>query len=56
MSLEKSKKGSGTEIRPCTCHDEYQDARYGKGRRVFNLGIKARTCTKCGKKEARSET
>ncbi len=51
MAKKESKSGQGSEVRPCTCADAYQDSRYGKGRRVFNIGLKARTCTKCGKKE-----
>jgi hypothetical protein len=30
-----------TVILPCVCRNEYQDARYGKGNRVFNFGPKA---------------
>lgn len=25
------------KIMPCTCHNEFQDQRYGKKNRVFNL-------------------
>jgi hypothetical protein len=42
---------SGTTVKPCSCASEYQDRRYGKGNRVFNLSAKAATCTVCGKQQ-----
>jgi len=30
----------------------FQDARYGKGKRVHNLGPKTSTCTVCGRSKA----
>ena len=29
-----------TKIMTCTCKHEYQDEKYGKGKRVFNAGAK----------------
>lgn len=26
-----------TRVMPCECRHEYQDRRYGRGRRVFNM-------------------
>jgi len=43
-----------TEIKPCTCEHKSQDKLYGKGRRVFNLGLKGATCTVCGKTSGKS--
>lgn len=42
---------SGTVIEKCTCHSEYQDQKYGKGNRVYNVGPKGKTCTVCGKRK-----
>ena len=39
-----------SNIRSCTCKNEYQDSLYGKGKRVFTVGIKAYSCTVCGNK------
>lgn len=43
-------KASGCQILPCTCKSEFQDKKYGVGRRVKNNrpGGKVR-CTVCGK-------
>lgn len=43
-----------TKVSKCTCDHKDQDARYGKGNRVFNLaeGNKPATCTVCGKKKS----
>ena len=37
-------------IKLCTCKHPYQDKKYGKGKRVFNLRKKEGTyrCTVCG--------
>ena len=45
----------GTVIMPCNCKHEYQDEKYGIGRRVFNKcsGFNAR-CTVCGKTKTAS--
>jgi hypothetical protein len=57
-----------TKTLSCTCTNEYQDKRYGKGRRVHNKGKREGEsayykCTVCGKetkvhvgKETNSET
>lgn len=48
---EESKEGSKTcAILRCNCSHEYQDRRYGKGKRLHNLKTKTigRTCTVCG--------
>ena len=44
------------DIRLCNCPSEYQDAKYGKGKRVKNERVKDMkhkgwTCTVCGKKD-----
>lgn len=42
---------NGTIVAPCTCESKFQDAEYGKGKRLFNLkqaGERA-TCTICSK-------
>ena len=36
--------------KPCKCVHEYQDKVYGKGVRLFNVGIKDAKCTVCGNK------
>lgn len=41
---------NGTIILPCSCNHEFQDRRYGKGKRVHNQGAKT-TCTVCGVKK-----
>jgi hypothetical protein len=43
-----------TEIRKCTCKHSYQDTKYGKNNRVFNIkpskpGTFESRCTVCGK-------
>lgn len=36
-------------IKPCDCKHEYQDNKYGKGKRVFNKTMKDKgRCTVCG--------
>lgn len=46
-----------TIIMPCTCKDEYQDARYGKGNRVHNVSNKTKDkiayCTVCSPSNSR---
>ena len=44
-----------TEIKTCTCNSEYQDKKYGKGKRVHNETTKGKgvsgviyRCTVCG--------
>lgn len=36
-------------ITKCTCHNEYQDRKYGAGNRVHNKGEKKIRCTVCAK-------
>ena len=44
-------------IKPCSCKQEYQDSKYGRGMRVHNKsrsrvsGKDAWTCTSCGVKK-----
>lgn len=38
---------SKTAIYSCTCKNEYQDKRYGFGRRVFNDAAKGWRCSVC---------
>ncbi len=53
---EKEEKSGGipgrTVIRHCDCVSEFQDKRYGAGKRVHNQGNKECRCTVCGKKQA----
>ncbi len=39
-----------TKILKCTCKHDFQDKRYGKGKRVFNVSTKNNDyrCTVCG--------
>jgi len=42
-----------TKILDCVCESDYQDKRYGKGKRVHNPGKENKyTCTVCGRKES----
>jgi len=41
-----------TEIRPCNCKHEWQDKKYGKGRRVKNTTLSSYRCTVCGTVES----
>ena len=36
-----------TRIFKCKCNHTFQDKKYGKGKRVFNEGLKAYKCTVC---------
>lgn len=41
---------AGTIVGSCFCPHPYQDEKYGKGRRVFNIGRGQKgSCTSCGK-------
>lgn len=44
-----TKVKSGTVLRRCKCEHAFQDSRYGKGMRVFNLSQKSSRvrCTVC---------
>lgn len=39
-----------TVVKNCSCMHEYQDKKYGKGKRIHNVTIKGTTarCTVCG--------
>ncbi len=37
-----------TIIKPHPCISEFQDARYGKGLRIWTATLKGRRCTVCG--------
>ena len=39
-----------TTISKCACQHSFQDAEYGKGNRVYNVGVKSgkAKCTVCG--------
>jgi hypothetical protein len=50
----------GTAVGPCTCRNDYQDATYGRGRRVHNWAPKKQTngrfvCTVCTAQHTRTE-
>ena len=52
-SIEQTKEDA--MIKNCTCKHDYQDEKYGKGRRVFNqlakaTGAQEYRCTVCEKK------
>ena len=53
---EKEEQKTGvrgrTVIRNCNCESDYQDKKYGKGKRVCNQGAKETRCTVCGNKSA----
>lgn len=36
-----------TSVRPCTCQHDYQDGKYGVGRRVKNKNTTGWSCTVC---------
>lgn len=43
-----------TVILPCDCKNQFQDERYGSGKRVHNVGAgnsPKKTCTVCGKQK-----
>ena len=42
---------SNTVIKLCSCKHVYQDAKYGNGMRVHNIGKTKKCCTVCAKKE-----
>lgn len=48
----KSKVRAGTVIAACVCSNEFQDSRYGTGKRVFNLGNSGGKCAVCGSKRS----
>ncbi len=56
MAEEKKATSStknGAVIRSCSCQSAFQDAKYGNGQRVHNIGPKSGyNCTVCGKKTA----
>jgi hypothetical protein len=44
-------KASGTMRLPHTCHSSYQDKKYGKGTRIWNIGKTVVRCTVCGEEK-----
>jgi|GEM_PF-1855627 len=51
--VESTKPGQGSVIKRCTCTHEFQDSRYGKQMRLFNVAGRERVayvCTVCGNK------
>lgn len=42
---------AATIIKQCVCKSDFQDQRYGKGKRVFNVRPEGRPprCTVCGR-------
>ncbi len=40
---------SETAVKPCDCKHEYQDAKYGKGKRLHNATKDGWRCCVCGK-------
>jgi len=47
LKIVQSNK-SKTVILSCACQHEYQDKKYGKEKRVFNITLKGARCTVCG--------
>lgn len=47
---ETSSKKDSTKVIGCSCFNQYQDERYGAGRRLHNPGKdgKVHRCTVCG--------
>lgn len=50
---ETTTKKSGTKVMACDCKHSFQDERYGKGQRVYNIGAKNLVCTVCSNKRTR---
>lgn len=50
LSKEDEKAAGKTVIRPCTCVNAFQDARYNR-QRVHNVGKGKVSCTVCGKEK-----
>lgn len=50
LSKEDEKSAGKTVIRPCTCVNAFQDARYNR-QRVHNVGKGKVSCTVCGKEK-----
>ena len=50
--MTKSEMTQGAVIKSCTCKHEFQDKRYGQGKRVFNKKADKSSsgykCTVCG--------
>lgn len=46
-SVGSAKRASGSIIKSCNCKSEYQDKKYGKNNRVFNMTAKGARCTIC---------
>jgi hypothetical protein len=44
-------KASGTTRLPHNCHSPYQDSRYGRGMRIWNIGKTVARCTVCGEEK-----
>lgn len=44
-------KSSGTMRLPHGCHSPYQDKKYGKGNRIWNVGQNVVRCTVCGEEK-----
>jgi hypothetical protein len=47
----KVEGSSGTTRLPHTCHSPFQDRKYGKGVRVWNVGNTQVRCTVCGEEK-----
>jgi hypothetical protein len=48
---KETSEGKSASIRVCTCKNDYQDQKYGKGRRLMNFMKKTGgfRCTVCAK-------
>ena len=42
-------KSGGTKVIPCSCKSEFQDKKYGEGKRLMNKKNQGYSCTVCGK-------
>ena len=45
------RNASGTVVKFCSCKSDFQDKRYGKGKRLHNVTTKGFRCTVCGREK-----
>lgn len=49
---DKEVKVTKTKILNCVCNNDYQDQKYGYGKRVMNSYVKGYRCTSCNKEHS----
>lgn len=42
-----------SRIFKCNCRHDFQDKQHGKGKRVYNEGVKVWRCTVCGNEKSK---